>query len=429
MMRTAIAALLLLLAASAPAISIVLDYTLDEQNENWFDPTTDDGLARRLAVNAAADFLSVILTNDDWAALPQLNESITFTDIASSTLRGVSGELLFGTPETDGAGFAYTSSSNNIDTTNRSSVDANEYIVYVGAFAFDALTTSNAKAGWDSFDRRNAAGFAGAEFNTWGGRVYFNTAKSWYACQNPGIDPSDDYGAQDPDKTPPFDTSSDNWEWSTSDASWKGFDLASIDPFTGSARDLYGTALHEMLHALGATTSIIQDYVGVDPAGDFIGPALVAEYGGPVPGDGGHFAEDTQAIVWSSDGIVSETLLDPNSRLGVRKYLTRIDAALLTDLGYDVEESFPTGFLQGDYNADGRVDIADYTAWRDALATSTALPNDPSFTEVNADDRFAWVANFGRSSAAVAIPEPAAISAIVLAVALRRRSDGSPLFR
>lgn len=403
-----------LAAPPALAISIVLDYTLDEQNENWFDPSTTDGLARRLAVNAAADLLSTIITNDDWTPLPILNESISATDIAASTIRGLDGELLFGSPESDGLGFSYSVSSNSIDTTNRASVDANEYVVYVGAFAFDAATTANAKASWDSSDRRNAAGASGTEFNTWGGRAHFNTAKDWYAGQNPGSNPTDDYGVQDPDKTPLSDSGADNWEWSVSDGAWKGFDLASVDPFAGSARDLYGTALHELLHALGATTSVIEDYVGVDASGDFVGQSLVAEYGGPVPGDGGHFAEDTQAIVWASDGIVSETLLDPNSRLGVRKYLTRLDAALLSDLGYQVEDEYPAGLLQGDYNADGHVDAADYTAWRDALAEATSLMNDPSFTEVNLDDRLAWTAAYGRSTPTQAIPEPSGIVTCLL---------------
>jgi hypothetical protein len=35
----ALAAALLLSAASAPALEVVLDFTMDEQNYNWFDPT------------------------------------------------------------------------------------------------------------------------------------------------------------------------------------------------------------------------------------------------------------------------------------------------------------------------------------------------------------------------------------------------------
>ncbi|TWT92931.1 hypothetical protein Pla108_40710 [Botrimarina colliarenosi] len=409
----------------AVAVSIVLDYALDAHNENWFDPSTPDGRARRLAVNAAADLLSVIITNDDWAPLSNFRESITFTDIAAATIRDLDGGTLIGTPESDGRGYSYSSSTNDVDTTNRGSVDANEYVIYVGAFAFDSAATANAKAGWDSNDRRNAAG---DEFNTWGGRVYFNTAYNWYAGQNPGANPVDSYGIQDPDKTPTADSSADNWEWSAADAAWKGFDLASVDPSAGSARDLYGTALHELMHALGATSTVIEDYVGVNLAGDFVGTALTAEHGGPVPGDGGHFAEDTQSVVWASEGVVSETLLDPNSRLGVRKHLTRLDAALLTDLGYQVEGAYPDGFLHGDYNDDGLVNAADYTVWRDAEAGSTTLANDPSFTEINLDDLLAWQDRYGHSAIALTVPVPSgALIALPPLAALirRRRFDGN----
>ncbi|MGI9456539.1 MAG: hypothetical protein ACR2NU_08250, partial [Aeoliella sp.] len=251
---TAVAIAATLSIAVAPelrAIDIVLDYALDVNNENWFDPQTSAGLARRNAVGTAAEFLSAVITNDDWNSLPSLNESITFSDIAASSILDIDGNTLFGSPESDGEGFAYSSSSNDIHTTNRSSVAANEYIVYVGAFAFDSGTTSNAKGGADSNDRRNAAGFAGTEFNTWGGKIYFNTAKTWYTGSNPGVDPTDDYGIQDSNKSPVVDITTDNWDWSTSDQSWKGFDLESIDPSADSQRDLYATALHELMHALG----------------------------------------------------------------------------------------------------------------------------------------------------------------------------------
>ncbi len=206
------------LAQPAAAIQITLDYTLDEQNENWFDPGSAEGLARRGAVGAAAEFLSTIIVNDDWSPLTSLNEQITFSDIKASTIRGLSGNLLFGSPESDGEGYTYSSSNNNVDITNRDSIGANEYVVYVGAFEFDDGSTANAKGGSDSSARRNSAGFAGTEFNTWGGKIYFNTQKTWYAGSPPGIDPTDGYGVQDPNKMPNFDTTSDNWDWSTSSA-------------------------------------------------------------------------------------------------------------------------------------------------------------------------------------------------------------------
>jgi hypothetical protein len=401
---------------SSSAIDIVLDYTLDERNENWFDPLSSVGMARRAAVDSAAEFLSEIIVNDDWASLLQLDEAITFTDIAASTIFDLSGNTLVGQAESDGQGYSYSSTFNDVHTTNRSSVGANEYIVYVGAFAFDAGATANAKASWDSNDRRNAAGEAGVEFNTWGGKVYFNTAKSWYVGTPPGIDPTGDYGFQDPNKQPASDISTDNWEWSTSSDSWKGFDLLSVDPTAAGMTDLYGTALHEMMHVLGATTSIIEDYVGVDTNGDFISTNLVATYGGPVPGDGGHFAENIQSFVWSSEDIISEGLLDPNSRAGVRKYLTQLDAALLRDLGYSVLTEFVSSVLPGDYNEDGVVNLTDYTVWRDQIGASEGtLANDTVGGVIDTDQYDAWRSNFGATLPAaaeaskVAVPEPNAL--------------------
>jgi len=91
---------------------------------------------------------------------------------------------------------------------------------------------------------------------------------------------------------------------------------------------------------------------------------------------------------------------------------------------------FPTP-LPGDYNTDGIVDAADYTAWRDKLASGVSLPND-STPGVGPDDYTRWKNNFGATSAGsgslsnATVPEPstallAAISLAALA-AVRKRS-------
>ncbi|MEO0530069.1 MAG: hypothetical protein AAF266_05745 [Planctomycetota bacterium] len=397
---------------NAPAINIVLDYTLDENNWNWFGGTPE-GIARRATLDAAAGFLSEIITNDDWAPLPTLNESFSLTDIFQSSINGLDGQPVFGSAESDGRGFQY-----DISTTNRSSVGANEYIVYVAALAFDTGTSAHAKAGWDSNDRRNAAGVAGTEFNTWGGRIYFDLSDLWYAGQNPGVDPTDDYGIQDPDKTPAFDSPDDNWQYSTTSDTWKGFDLESVDPAADGRLDLYATAVHELMHALGATTSNMQSYVGVDSNGDFIGPNLVDTFGGPVPGNGGHFEEDLQSTVWGSTDIISEATLDPNSRRGVRKYLTEIDVALLRDLGYGVASEFTSTTLAGDYNSDGQVDAADYTAWRDTNGEiGTGLATDGNRDgKVDALDYEVWSSAYGQGTPTI-VPEPRSLRLVLGTVA------------
>jgi hypothetical protein len=293
----------------------------------------------------------------------------------------------------------------------------------VGAFAFDSGTSSHAKGSWDSNDRRNAAGIAGIEFNTWGGKIYFDTGESWYAESNPGINPSDDYGVQDPNKMPTTDISTDNWDWSTSSQSWKGFDLQTIDPNTSGKADLYATSVHELMHALGATTSPIEDYVGVNGSGEFIGANVVTEYGGPVPGAGGHFASNVQAIVWNSEGIVSEVVLDPSSTSGDRKYLTDLDAALLRDLGYNVVSSLSVA----DFNLDTVVDGADLAIWETGYGQDAS--GDANGDGVTAGfDLLIWQQEFGFGggfvSASTLVPEPSSLqlfTSIVLA-GMRRRN-------
>ena len=61
------------------------------------------------------------------------------------------------------------------------------------------------------------------------------------------------------------------------------------------------------------------------------------------------------------------------------------------------EETTPT--LAGDYNNDGVVDAADYTVWRDSLASNTPLLNETaSLGTVDAADYDAWKANFGATA-------------------------------
>jgi hypothetical protein len=73
--------------------------------------------------------------------------------------------------------------------------------------------------------------------------------------------------------------------------------------------------------------------------------------------------------------------------------------------------------LEGDFNGDGTVDSADYTAWRDGLGSL--------YTQEHYDE---WKANFGRSSAASAgqgVPEPSALllgCLALIASSLHRRA-------
>jgi hypothetical protein len=396
------------------AIDIVLDYTLDERNAGWFGGSPE-GLARRAAVDSAASFLSAIITNDDWNSLSSLNQNISLSDVASSSLKDLDGNVVQGSSDSDGEGYAYTFS-----TTNRSSVAENEYIIYVGAFEFDSGTSAHAKGGWSSSgSSRNSAGAAGTEFNTWGGRIYFDTGDDWYTGQNPGVNPVDDYGVQDPDKTPSSDISTDNWDWSTGSDSWKGFDLRSRDSSVSGQADLYAVGMHEIMHAMGATSGNIASFLDVQ-GGNANGSNVVAEFGGPVPlsSTGGHFASNTQASVWDSDDIISETLLDPSSTNGDRKYLTKLDAALLRDLGYDVLTTLTSvNYAAADFDQDGDVDDVDLSTWISGYGLEvTGDANDDGYTA--GADWLIWQVEFdqhtGNLKAVAALPEPSSLLLVVL---------------
>jgi hypothetical protein len=75
----------------------------------------------------------------------------------------------------------------------------------------------------------------------------------------------------------------------------------------------------------------------------------------------------------------------------------------------------------GDFTGDGRVDAADYTAWRDTLGSTTALAADANLNfAIDAEDYQAWRLNFGAGSAAftvaASVPEPRALVPLLVAL-------------
>ena len=79
--------------------------------------------------------------------------------------------------------------------------------------------------------------------------------------------------------------------------------------------------------------------------------------------------------------------------------------------------------LAGDYNNDGQLNAADYTAWRDALdAGATSLTNDPTPGTVDESDFEYWRDHFseslGSGVGATAVPEPAAALLLIVAAAV-----------
>ena len=91
-------------------------------------------------------------------------------------------------------------------------------------------------------------------------------------------------------------------------------------------------------------------------------------------------------------------------------------------------------FLTGDYNNNGKVDGADYVAWRNAGPTDN-LPNDATAGTVDQSDYDAWRTNFGSSvslaggaglGSGQSVPEPTSLALFgfvvesLLAIRIRR---------
>jgi hypothetical protein len=84
--------------------------------------------------------------------------------------------------------------------------------------------------------------------------------------------------------------------------------------------------------------------------------------------------------------------------------------------------------LDGDYNADGTVNAADYVAWRKLNGTNFDLPNDPNALPIDDDQYLTWRSQFGSSApgggGSANVPEPTVglpILGLAIAAGLRRK--------
>lgn len=183
-------------------------------------------------------------------------------------------------------------------------------------------------------------------------------------------------------------------------------------PVAAGKNDLYSVALHEMLHAIGVGSSLTwTSYVS---GNNWTGVEAIAEHG---TGANLVTADHIASGIMSrriTDGAMQEVAMDPSITQGTRKYLTTLDLAFLRDLGYSTQ-TYEFG-IEGDFNDDGIVNLADYTLWRDNLgaATEAAIHFRGNGGGITAADYTLWKTNFGLSSGSIdaltgmtSIPEPA----------------------
>lgn len=119
--------------------------------------------------------------------------------------------------------------------------------------------------------------------------------------------------------------------------SWH-FDYATLPG--GSQNDFYSVAVHEILHTLGIGTGATW---GAQVSGtDWLGSAVIDYLGSGLDvldADGDHVKSGLmgRAII---DGVVTDTMqevsMDPTITVGTRKYLTDLDVAFLSDMGWQV---------------------------------------------------------------------------------------------
>ena len=174
--------------------------------------------------------------------------------------------------------------------------------------------------------------------------------------------------------------------------------------------DLNGTALNQFDRCTLTGAAQVDGTLDIDLGGGYV----------PVAGD-------TFNILSATGGVTGSfaALLQP---VGMPAGLVFEAAYLPTFAQLVVVES-----LAGDYNDDGIVNAADYTAWRNNVGTPAGtLPNDVDGGVIGDAQYATWKANFGMSSgmgagslSAVSVPEPStAVMLIVgmLVVSCRRRA-------
>lgn len=268
-------------AAPVGAVDIVFDYRFDDTG--FFTPerrTVLDGVARLYSDNLA-DTLSAIEP-----------------DASEFFLAGINNPLdpLNSLTNLPGLTFA-----------------ADEIRIFVGSVAFSDQTLAVGGPGFYSaagsgafLDSVASRGEAGAlqpvptDFAPFGGTITFGTNVSWYADTDP----------------------------------------ATLESFGGQF-DLFTVAVHETAHVLGFGTA--DSWFAQVDDGAFGGDLATAVNGGIAPalrnGDDAHFASSLGGL---ANGRQQSPIMAATIPVGGRKYMTDLDWAALSDIGWEVNSLYAT---------------------------------------------------------------------------------------
>ena len=123
-----------------------------------------------------------------------------------------------------------------------------------------------------------------------------------------------------------FDTSGTDWFFDSS--------LQSVTDIPASSTDFFSVAIHELAHVLGIGTAPSWERFVMDNT--FTGDASVALFGDAVPltNNNGHFAQGTNSTI-NGTGTFGVAMM-PRIPFGERRYMTDLDLAALSDVGWEV---------------------------------------------------------------------------------------------
>lgn len=355
-----------LVAASASALTIELDYSYDTADYTGFGGTSGGFFANNLqakaALQAAAADLGDAITTQ-FAAMniaPNATTGMTFSSTVSGTTIDITPYWSFNNPTTGQA-----------ENLGGLSLAANTVRIYVGAQALTGAPLGQGAMGTVNYNDpaynvgSNASGYLPAINNaTAAANAALNRGAS-VTVQNLGpisvVVNGTTYTGESPLTSAPsvgsvtFDADTDNDgnldTLAQLGASWN-FNHTGA-PAAGK-NDFYTVALHELMHALGVGGSAAWDanHSGTDWNGSEV-IALKGSGTGFLDADEAHIDAGVTGTTIAgqrasgASGSTQEALMSPALDAGTRKILTTTDLAVLGDLGYTTATPVPESATTG----------------------------------------------------------------------------------